>query len=116
MYERTFRMNGYEVVCAYDGEEALQKLKAPESLPSVILLDVIIPKISGLDVLRSIRKDPRFDNVPVVVLTNSFAEENEEQFMTLGADLYLVKIKYQAKEVLEKVEALVKKREEEKKA
>ena len=107
MYERAFRLNGYEIEIAYDGETALQRLSDKESLPSAIVMDVMIPHLNGVELLERFRQDPRLAQVPVAVLTNSFRKEDEERFLALGAKLYMVKIDHRSAEVVEKIERLI---------
>ena len=107
MYERVFRFNGYEVVFSYDGESAQKDLSTMTEVPVAILLDIKMPHMNGLDLLLNIRKNPRFKDVPVVILTNSFYKEDEERFLSAGADLYLIKIEHQSKDIIEKVETLI---------
>ncbi len=107
MYERAFRLNGHEVALAYDGESARRDLLAMEETPVAILLDINMPHMNGLDLMLAIRENPRFKDVPIVVLTNSFYKEDEERFLSAGADLYLIKIEHQVKDVVSKVEALI---------
>ncbi len=87
------------VVVARDGSEALDYLFArrahanrnPKDLPQVVLLDLNLPKVGGLDVLRAIRADQRTKLVPVVILTSSNEEEDLVGGYTLGANSYIVK-------------------------
>lgn len=109
MYERAFRLRGHEVITYDDGGEVLNGIVSLPTIPSAIVMDVIIPTMTGIDLLRKIRSNHRFDTVPILMLTNSFNESNKEQFLTLGADLYLVKIEHQAAEVVQNVEALIQK-------
>lgn len=85
----TLRRDGYEVVAAHDGEEALRKVKA--DLPDVVLLDWLLPKMPGLEVLRAVKADVRSRDVPVLVLSNSSREEDRERALELGAAGYLIK-------------------------
>ena len=107
MYERAFRLHGHQVEIAYDGETALEKIKAADPVPNAIVLDVMIPHMNGADLLRELRADPRLAKVPVAILTNSFHKDDADQFFALGADLYLVKIEHQSKQVVEQIEALI---------
>lgn len=107
MYERAFRLHGYEVLLFSDGAVAVQELNAIDPLPAAIIMDIIIPGMSGLDVLRTLRSDTRFATVPIAMLTNSFVEENEQQFLSMGADLYMVKIQHEARAIVEKIETLI---------
>lgn len=89
---------GENVSMASDGEEALDFLfrrgpfkTAPETPPSVILLDLKMPKVDGHEVLRQIRADPRLRRTRVVVLTSSDQEADINRSRELGSDAYLVK-------------------------
>ena len=79
---------------ARDGQEALDLIEAWQAgdiIPSVILLDLKLPKISGLEVLRVIRAHPIFGTVPVVVLTSSAEDGDINEAYSLGANSYIVK-------------------------
>jgi two-component system response regulator len=88
-----------EVIVANDGAEALEILfgegkfldREMDSLPAVVLLDLKLPKVSGIEVLRRIRSDPRTRRLPVVVLTNSRLERDREEVYDLGANSYICK-------------------------
>jgi CheY-like chemotaxis protein len=68
MYQRAFELAGEEVDLASDGEAGLVKIR--ETLPELVLLDIIMPKMNGIDVLTKIKSDPKTGNIPVVMLTN----------------------------------------------
>ncbi len=94
---RAFRQNniGNEVVVASDGDQALQIL-LPENAarafqPALVLLDIKLPKIDGLDVLRRIRADPRTESLPVVILTTSNEETDIVSSYRLGANSFVRK-------------------------
>lgn len=77
-----------------DGAEAVEFLFGPsasESKPRVILLDLKLPKVTGLEVLRQIKGDPRTKDVPVVVLTSSREDRDVEEAYKLGVNSYIVK-------------------------
>jgi len=79
---------------ARDGQEALDfiaKWKMGEPLPTVILLDLKLPKVSGLEVLRAIRAHSDFGIVPVVILTSSAEDQDIHEAYSLGANSYIVK-------------------------
>jgi two-component system response regulator len=96
-FERSHVMN--EIVVVRDGEEALDYLFAtgthadrdPDRFPSVVLLDLKLPKIDGLDVLRRLRDDERTRRVPVVVLTSSNEEQDVVRSYDLGANSFVRK-------------------------
>lgn len=79
---------GYEVVCAEDGEAALQM--AHDLTPDLILLDMIIPKINGPEVLQQLKTDPETSQIPVVVVS-SLSEKNRDKLIEVGAEDYLEK-------------------------
>ena len=79
------------VVVARDGVEALQLLERAEAPPKVVLLDLKLPKLNGLEVLRRMKSDDRTRRIPVVVLTSSHEEPDVEESYRLGVDSYIVK-------------------------
>ena len=107
MLERAFRLSGYETTLLLDGESAIEYLRSVDELPSAIIMDVIMPKMSGIDLLRTIKEENNLKNIPIMVLTNSFLKENAEQFISLGADMYLVKIEHKANEIVDKIKHLI---------
>jgi CheY-like chemotaxis protein len=86
--ERALLEAGYEVVCAVDGESALRF--ALDLKPDLILLDMILPKMSGPEVLRELKSDPVTAGIPVVVLS-SLSEKNRQKLVGEGAEEYLEK-------------------------
>jgi DNA-binding response OmpR family regulator len=79
----------FEVIPAYDGEEALQKLQ--EHRPDLVILDVIMPKRDGFDVLRTIKADPETAHTPVIMLTVKAQDADIFEGLKEGAELYLPK-------------------------
>ena len=96
-----FGQEGYEMVSALDGGIGLGLAKVKK--PDLILLDLILPKTSGFEVLRKLKEDDATKDIPVIVLTNLEAMEDIEKALSLGATTYLVKANYLLEEVLEKV-------------
>ena len=86
--ERALVKAGCEVVTAVDGEAAL--LTARERLPNLILLDMMLPKLDGLEVLRALKRDPQTTKIPVIVLTG-FGKKNERKLKKEGAAGYFTK-------------------------
>ncbi|MFZ0310515.1 MAG: response regulator [Candidatus Sulfotelmatobacter sp.] len=86
--QRALRQAGYEVVCAEDGEAALKL--AREQKPDLILLDMILPKMSGPDVLQHLKADAQTADIPVVVLS-SLSEKNRQKLIEAGAEDYVEK-------------------------
>jgi DNA-binding response OmpR family regulator len=81
--------SGYEVVVARDGEEALQL--AREKQPDLVVLDWMMPKASGLEVLRAMRADESVASIPVVLLTARVSESDIQEGIDAGADDYIAK-------------------------
>jgi CheY-like chemotaxis protein len=86
--ERALKKAGYLVVTAGDGEEAIAI--ANEQLPDIILLDMLIPKISGQDVLRTLKNTSATKDIPVVVVS-SLSQANAEKLVAAGAEEYFEK-------------------------
>ncbi len=108
MYERAFRLGGYELVMAHDGEEAIETLKKLDPAPTVAIIDVMMPKKSGFDVLREMKADPKLKDIPVVLLTNLAGQADAEKGLGLGAVTYLIKSQYSPKEVIDKISEIIK--------
>ncbi len=92
---------GYEVISALDGEIGLRLAK--EKKPDLVLLDLILPKVNGFDVLKKIKEDEETKNIPVIVLTNLEEMKDINKVIELGATTYLVKASYSLVEVVEKI-------------
>ena len=86
--QRALARAGYEVSTAADGEEALRV--ANEKLPDIILLDMMLPRLSGLEVLHALKQNPATADIPVMVLT-SLSQRNEEKLIHEGAAAYFEK-------------------------
>jgi DNA-binding response OmpR family regulator len=86
--ERALVRAGYEVITAADGEEGLRL--ALESNPDLVVLDMMLPKLSGQEVLRELRMNPSSVSTPVIVLT-SLSQSNREKLLSEGANLYFEK-------------------------
>ncbi|MGA7288967.1 MAG: response regulator [Terriglobales bacterium] len=86
--EKALSKAGFEVITAADGEEALKV--ANDKLPDIILLDMMLPKISGTVVLKALKANPATANIPVIVLT-SMSQVNEEKLLGAGAAAYFEK-------------------------
>lgn len=86
--ERALAKAGYQVSTAADGEEALRV--ASDKLPDIILLDMMLPKISGVEVLKGLKANPATVDIPVIVLS-SLSQMNEEKLLSEGAAAYFEK-------------------------
>jgi CheY-like chemotaxis protein len=88
--ERLLVKAGYRVICAEDGEVALRKVYVDMERPDIILLDMMLPKMGGPDVLMALKRDPTTARIPVIVLT-SLSQRNEARLLRDGAAAYLEK-------------------------
>jgi len=96
---------GYEIIMALDGEVGLKLAKSKN--PDLILLDLILPKIHGFDVLKELKSDPKTKNIPIIVLTNLEGMADINKAIELGATTYLVKAHYSLDEVIKKIEGVL---------
>ena len=80
---------GWEVVTAYDGKEGLEKVKSEK--PGLMVLDVMMPYMDGFEVLKSIRKEPETEKLPVIMLTAKAQDKDVFEGYHYGADMYLTK-------------------------
>ena len=87
--ETSLKRHGYHVVTASDGEEALRLVRTEK--PELILLDLIIPKIQGFEVLRTLKADAQTASIPVIVLSNLSQENDRDATLAAGAIAHLVK-------------------------
>lgn len=106
MYEERLKAENYVIVQASNGEEAIKKAK--ENKPNIILLDIMMPKINGFDVLKDLRADAETKDIPVIVLTALIQDVDRLQGKKLGADDYIVKSETMPGEVIEKIKKLIK--------
>lgn len=95
---------GFEVATAADGEAALQQVRA--QAPDLVLLDISLPGISGFEVLETLRQEPAFKQLPIVMLTAHGREVEKEKGLALGADDYITK-PFSTRQLVEKVQALL---------
>jgi len=103
MYEKAFKMSGFDLKMTFDGDEAISVLRDINPKPTVAIVDIMMPKKSGFDVLRFMKSQDSLKEIPVVILTNLAGQEDAEKGLSLGAVLYLIKSQYTPKEVVDKV-------------
>lgn len=87
--EVSLRQRGFVVTTAADGEEALRKVRA--EVPDLILLDLLMPKMTGIEVLKALRAEEATKEIRVLILSNSSREQDVEEIKTLGVSGYFVK-------------------------
>lgn len=89
VYEAELREKNFDVVLAQDGEEGLEKAQVED--PDLIILDMIMPKKSGFEVLTELQHNPKTKNIPVIILSNLGQEDDKKKGVDLGAVDYLIK-------------------------
>ena len=109
MYVVKFKERGFDVSTSLDTKEALTKLREGLS-PDIILLDIVMPGIDGLEFLEIVRKENLAGDSLKIILSNQWEESDIKKAKELGADDYIVKANVIPSEVLEKVEEAIKKR------
>lgn len=109
LYKRLFEKRGHQVSIAIDGQEALDKLFAGKETYDLILLDILLPKVSGMEVLKKVKsEDSRFKDTPVYMLTNLGEDSVIEESKRYGADGYLVKAHHLPHELVKTLEDVLK--------
>lgn len=103
--ETALRQRGFTVASAVNGEEALRAIEA--SPPDLVLLDLLMPKVTGLEVLRTLRARPETQSLPVLILSNSSREQDMEEIRELGVAGYYVKADLSLQELGDRIERLL---------
>ena len=98
---KTLEKDGYDIISALNGEEGLRLAQTKN--PDLIVLDLILPKLHGFEVLKKLKEDKKTQNIPVIILTNLEATQDVEKAIKMGATAYLVKSSYNLEEVTEKI-------------
>ena len=96
---------GFDVLSAANGRQALEKARA--TLPALVLLDVMLPEVDGLEVCKSLRRDPKTASIPIIMLTARAAEIDRVVGLELGADDYITK-PFSPRELILRVKNLLK--------
>jgi DNA-binding response OmpR family regulator len=107
MYELKLKHSGYEVKTATNGKEGLELLKNYD--PDLVLLDLMMPEMNGEELLLEYRQMPEGEKTKVIVLTNVSTEESSESLSKLNIEDYIVKANHTPAQVIEIVEAALKK-------
>jgi len=111
---KKLEVENYQVVTALDGQEGLEKIK--EEKPDLILLDILMPKVDGFEVLEELNNNPDLAKTPVIIISNSGQPVEIERAMSLGVKDYLVKAEFDPQEVIVKVQSVLGKTENQKDA
>ncbi len=104
MYSVRLKKDGYEVKTVKDGRQALEWLS--QNTPDIILLDIMMPFMDGLEVLAEIQKNENLNTIPVIMLTNLSEGDDIRKALTLGASDYIIKSHFTPSEIVSKVNTL----------
>jgi two-component system alkaline phosphatase synthesis response regulator PhoP len=105
MYADRFKQAGFEVDIAHDGEEGLNKMATEH--PSAVLMDIVMPGLSGTEAVEKAKKNPATRNIPIVMLTNFADSIDLKNAMQLGANDYIIKSELTPVQVVEKIQILL---------
>jgi DNA-binding response OmpR family regulator len=107
IYQTKLGQEGFLVLVAENGIEAMKKLE--EKSPDAVLLDIVMPYMDGMEVLKKMKDRKEWQNIPVILLTNLSDKEKVEEGLDMGASDYLIKSHFTPAEVVSKVNVLLKK-------
>jgi len=105
MYSIKFEAEGFVVITADDGEKGLEAAKSADS--DIILLDILMPKMNGFEVLEKLKADDRTRKIPIILLTNLNQKDEIEKGLILGADDYLIKAHFMPSEVVTRIKKIL---------
>lgn len=101
LLEKKLTQEGYDVTVAKNGEEGLKSMR--EIKPDIILLDLVMPKMGGFEVMEEMNKDPELKKIPIIIISNSGQPVELGKAKELGAKDWLIKTEFDPQEVLDKV-------------
>jgi DNA-binding response OmpR family regulator len=105
IYQVKFSQEGFEVTIAENGMEALKKME--QYIPDIILLDIIMPYMDGMETLKNIKNNENWKKIPIIMLTNISEKEKINESEQYGVNDYLIKSHFTPSEVVAKVSALL---------
>ncbi len=100
----TLEGEGYQIICAFDGREALEKIGREK--PDLVLLDIVMPKMNGFEVLSEVKNDPQTKDIPIIMITAKGQKLDEDKGRRLGAEDYIIK-PFSPSHLLRKIEEIV---------
>ena len=105
-YSTRLTEQGFETIVASDGDEGLAMIRAQK--PNMILLDIIMPKKNGFEVLEEMKKDPEISSIPVLVFSTLGQEDDVKRALSLGAKDYINKSFFDFSNLISKIKTIVK--------
>lgn len=106
IYEAIFHEEKFEVITAFDGEDAWEKLSSG-SIPDVIFTGIIMPRMSGFDLVIKIKQDPRFAHIPIAISSHRGLPEDRERAKSLGINDFIIQGTTPAPDIIKRIEILV---------
>lgn len=106
IYSLKFKSGGFEVDTAFGGEDALKKIR--EDAPDILLLDIVMPGMDGIEVLQTIRGEKIGSGMTIIILSNQSQQSDVDKATALGVDGYIIKASSTPSEVLAKVKEIIK--------
>lgn len=104
MYKVKFQQEGFDFQLAGDGREGIDKMRTFQ--PDVVLLDLILPVMTGFSVLDIVNRDPALNTIPIIVMTNIYADA-EDLVKNHGVKSFIIKANVSLEEVIQKVRSLI---------
>lgn len=102
-----FGAEGWEVMTAINGEEAVEAIN--KSTFDLVLLDLLMPKKDGFEVLKEVRANTELKKLPIIVLSNLGGDDDVKKALSLGANDYFIKTQHPVSEIIEKAQEAIKK-------
>lgn len=106
MYSKKFQVEGFDVQTAVDGQAGLAKIKS--FMPDLVLMDIMMPKLNGIQVIEKAKADPVIKDIPILVLTNLSSTEDAGTAVKTGAVDYMIKSDFIPSQIIDKVKQLLK--------
>jgi len=106
VYTTKLKEVGFKVDVAKDGQIALDFLQ--KNKPDILLLDIILPRIDGWEILKKIKQEHKFKDLPIIILSNLGQKQEVEKSLALGATKYLIKAHYTPAEIVKEIRKLLK--------
>ena len=104
MVGKRLEVEGFEVTVAMDGQEALQKAQSQQQ--DLIILDLMLPKLNGYEVCGLLKRDSRYEKVPIIMLSARAQEKDEKEGLAAGANAFMTK-PFKSQELVERIKALL---------
>jgi CitB family two-component system response regulator CitT len=107
--EKKLSSEGIKFSSVKTGKEALDHLLTEKALPDLIWLDYYLPDMNGLELMKKLREKNKFDDIPVLVISNSANDETVSKMMELGIREYIIKAEYRLEEIVKKISEVLNK-------